>query len=331
MIRQRRLGRTGLNVPEISFGCGGTAGLMVRGSFEEQCAVVSYALESGIDLFDTSPTYGGGHSETNLGRVLKALGAAPRVSTKVDFGPADATDFAASIERSVQRSLDRLHRQSLDILYVHSRVGRRRDLPGRVLAVEDVLGQGGIATTLESLQRRGLVRAIGFTGLGHTDSVLEVLCSGRFDLFQAYYNFINPSAIMPTPAAWRAQDYEQMISLAGRADIGVVAIRALAAGALSDSSAMHALAKPYSSLSAAEVDADRVRAGAFRSILPPHYSMARFATRYALTPPDVSTVLIGVSERSHLEEAIAAANEGPLDAAQVAAIEARFRELYETA
>jgi L-glyceraldehyde 3-phosphate reductase len=331
MIRQRRLGRTGLNVPEISFGCGGTAGLMVRGSFEEQCAVVSYALERGIDLFDTSPTYGGGHSETNLGRVLTALGATPRVSTKVDFAPADADDFAASIERSVQRSLDRLQRQRLDILYVHSRVGRRRDLPGRVLTVADILGAGGIAETLESLQRRGLVGAIGFTGLGHTDAVLEVLRSGRFDLFQAYYNFINPSAMMPTPAAWRAQDYEEMIPLAATMDIGVVAIRALAAGALSDNGTMHALAKPYSSLSAAEVDADRVRAGAFRSILPRDYSMARFATRYALTPSVVSTVLIGVSERSHLEEAIAASNEGPLDAAQLAAIEARFRELYETA
>lgn len=331
MIRQRRLGRTGLHVPEISFGCGGTAGLMVRGSFEEQCSVVSYALESGIDLFDTSPTYGGGHSETNLGRVLRALGATPRVSTKVDFAPAEANDFAASIERSVQRSLDRLQRQSLDILYLHSRIGRRRDLPGRVLSVGDVLGAGGVAEVLERLQRRGVVQAIGFTGLGHTDSVLEVLRSGRFDLFQAYYNFINPSALMPTPAAWRAQDYEEMISLAARADIGVVAIRALAAGALSDSSAMHALAKPYSSLSAAEVDADRVRAGAFRSILPQGYSMARFAIRYALTPPEVSTALIGVSERSHLEEAIAASSDGALDTAQVGAIEARFRELYETA
>ena len=77
-MRKRRLGRTGFEVSEISFGCGGTAGLMVRGSEQEQCAVLGNALEQGINIFDTSPTYGGGHSEVNLGKTLKTLGASPK-------------------------------------------------------------------------------------------------------------------------------------------------------------------------------------------------------------------------------------------------------------
>nr|WP_087573875.1 aldo/keto reductase [Sphingomonas sp. CDS-1] len=330
-MRRRALGRTGIDVPHISFGCGGTAGLMIRGDAEERKAVVAESMEKGIDFFDTSPLYGGGHSEANLGQVLQSLGKAPIVSTKIDFAPEDAADLKGAAERSVRRSLERLGRDHLDILYIHSRVGRRRDLAGRVLTVADVLDDGGIASVLEGLQKQGLVRAIGFTALGHTDSVLEVLRSERFDVIQAYYNLINPSAVMPSPAAWRAQDYEQLAQVASDLDIGVVAIRVLAAGALSDDNALHPLAKQYSSLSKAEVDADRARGAAFRSLAPDGDMMTRFALRYALSDDVFDSVLVGVSERSHLEEAVAAAAAGPLPAATLTEIEQRFRELYETA
>ncbi len=330
-MRKHRLGRTRLEVSEVSYGCGGTAGLMVRGSHEEQCEVVACALEHGVNMFDTSPTYGGGLSETNLGKVLKALRASPIISTKIDFAPGDLNDPETSILRSVQRSQERLGRERLDVLYLHSRVGRRQDLAGRVLSVDDVLGAGGVADIMERLKRKGTVGAIGFTGLGHTDSVVKVLESDRFDLFQAYYNLLNPSAVMPTVAAWRAQDYGQMISTATRLDIGVVGIRVLAAGALSESGELHRFAKSYSSLARAEVDADRVKAQVFRPLIPQGMSMAHFALRFAFSEPMLHTVLVGISERAHLDEAIAAAEAGPLEPRQVQAIAESFRALYEMA
>ncbi len=330
-MRKRRLGRTGFEVSELSYGCGGTAGLMVRGSHQEQCEVVASAIERGVNMFDTSPTYGGGHSETNLGKVLKTLGAAPIVSTKIDFGPGDLDDLEQSIARSVRRSQERLNRDRLDVLYLHSRVGRRQDLAGRVLSVDDVLGAGGVADIMEGLKRRGVVGAIGFTGLGHTESVIQVLESDRFDLFQAYYNLLNPSAVTPTVAAWRAQDYAGMVRMAALRNIGVVGIRVLAAGALSESGELHRFAKAYSSLARAEVDADRVRAEAFKSFMPEGASMAHFALRFAFSEPTLDTVLVGISERAHLDEALAAAQAGPLEPERLRAIEARFRELYETA
>ena len=330
-MRKRRLGRTGFEVSEISFGCGGTAGLMVRGSEQEQCAVLGNALEQGINIFDTSPTYGGGHSEVNLGKTLKTLGASPIISTKIDFAPGDLDDLEGAIVRSVQRSQERLNRERLDILYLHSRVGRQRDLAGRVLSVDDVLQPGGVADVMEGLKRRGIVGAIGFTGLGHTDSILDVIEADRFDLFQAYYNLINPSAVVATVAAWRAQDYAEMISKASNRDVGVVGIRVLAAGALSESGELHRFAKSYSSLSRAEVDADRVKADAFRAFVPEGASMASLALRFALSEPMIDTVLVGISERSHLDEAIAAAQAGPLELERLQQIAARFRELYEMA
>jgi aryl-alcohol dehydrogenase-like predicted oxidoreductase len=161
--------------------------------------------------------------------------------------------------------------------------------------------------------------------------VIEVVESDRFDLFQAYYNLLNPSAVTPTVAAWRAQDYGQMVPMATQRNIGVVGIRVLAAGALSESGELHRFAKAYSSLARAEVDADRVKAEAFRPLIPQGMSMAHFALRFAFSEPMLDTVLVGISERAHLDEAIAAAQAGPLEPEWLQAIAARFRDLYEMA
>ena len=330
-MQRKKLGRCGLEVSRIGFGCGGTAGLMIRGDFDDQVTVVRKALDSGIDLFDTSPLYGLGHSESNLGRVLHHLGVRPTVSTKLEIGAEDLERVAPSAMKSVERSLERLHRDHIDILFLHNRVGRVRDIRGRVISVEDVLKPGGIADVMEDLKRRGLVRAIGFTGLGHTDAVLKCLHSGKFDLVQAYYNLINPSAAMMVPAAWRSQDYEKIIDVSNSADIGVFGIRALAVGALTDASDMHSLAKPYSTLSRAEVEGDRLRANAFRQFLPPKYPMSKFAMRFALSEAKINTLLIGISEEFQLREALEAEAEGGLPAKLLGKIYERFNELYETA
>lgn len=331
MMRWNSLGRTPLKVSQISFGCGGTAGLMVRGTHEEQCSVIEAAIEAGINVFDTSPTYGGGHSETNLGAVLRTLGAQPLIGTKIDFAEGDLEDLEAAIHRSIARSQDRLDRERLDILYLHSRVGRRRDLPGRVLSVDDVLASGGVADIMNRLKDKGTIGATGFTALGHTDSVLRVLDSRVFDCAQVYYNLLNPSAGAPTVAAWRAQDYEQIIPRAASLGVGVVGIRSLAAGALSETSALHRFAKSYSSLARSEVDADRVKAQAFRALVPEGIGMAQFALRFALSEARIDTVLVGISERAHLDEALAAYEAGPLDVQTLHGIEQRFRDLYEMA
>ena len=67
------MGRTGLNVSEVGFGCGNIGGLMIRGSHDEQIEAVGIALDLGINYFDTAPSYGNGISETNLGKVLSEL------------------------------------------------------------------------------------------------------------------------------------------------------------------------------------------------------------------------------------------------------------------
>jgi aryl-alcohol dehydrogenase-like predicted oxidoreductase len=72
-VEKRKLGRTGLDVSLLGFGCGAVGGLMTKGAAADQERAVARAVELGINYFDTAQMYGDGESERNLGRVLKAL------------------------------------------------------------------------------------------------------------------------------------------------------------------------------------------------------------------------------------------------------------------
>lgn len=89
MIEQRPLGRTGMIVPVIGFGCGNVGGLMIRGTPAKQREAVAAALDGGIRYFDTAPSYGDGVSETLLGRTLRDLRADALVGTKFNVEPDD--------------------------------------------------------------------------------------------------------------------------------------------------------------------------------------------------------------------------------------------------
>ena len=72
-MEKRRLGKTGFEVSLLGFGCGAVGGLMTNGDPKDQERAVARALELGINYFDTAAQYGSGRSETNLGRIWKAL------------------------------------------------------------------------------------------------------------------------------------------------------------------------------------------------------------------------------------------------------------------
>ncbi|MBW8270409.1 aldo/keto reductase, partial [Caldovatus sp. SYSU G05006] len=108
-MEQRRLGRTGLMVSVLGYGCGAVGGLMVRGTPAEQERAIARAIEGGINYFDTAAAYGDGESERNLGRVLKALGAKDVfVGTKVRVAPAQRGRIGEAVAASLEASLRRL-------------------------------------------------------------------------------------------------------------------------------------------------------------------------------------------------------------------------------
>ncbi|HLF78219.1 MAG TPA: aldo/keto reductase, partial [Dehalococcoidia bacterium] len=85
----RTLGNTAVQVSCLGFGGGAFAGLLVRGTPQQQKAAVKRAIEGGLTYFDTAAQYGDGLSEQSLGNALAALGATSQavLGTKVRMTP----------------------------------------------------------------------------------------------------------------------------------------------------------------------------------------------------------------------------------------------------
>src|SRR6266540_4915772 len=113
-MRYRTLGKTGISISEIGFGCGNVGGLLIRGEEDDQFAAIERALDLGINYFDTAAAYGDGVSEINLGRALAQLKPDIILGTKLRLGPEDATP--ERIREHFAASLARLQRDSVDIL-----------------------------------------------------------------------------------------------------------------------------------------------------------------------------------------------------------------------
>ncbi len=121
-MEKRRFGRTGLDVSLLGFGCGAVGGLMIKGTVADQERAVGRALELGINYFDTAQMYGDGESERNLGRVLKSLKPDVYVGTKVRLPPTETDQIGAAIAASLDASLTRLQRDTVDLFQFHNAV-----------------------------------------------------------------------------------------------------------------------------------------------------------------------------------------------------------------
>jgi L-galactose dehydrogenase len=151
----RRLGKTDLHLPILSFGASSLGAEFRNVTLDEVLASVRVALECGLSFIDTSPFYGRGMSEVLLGVALKGV---PRESytlcTKLGRYDLAHFDFSAKrVAESVDVSLHRLGCGHLDIVLCHD--------------IEFVPMQQIVDETLPALrkaQEAGKVRYIGFSG-----------------------------------------------------------------------------------------------------------------------------------------------------------------------
>jgi len=325
-MQKRRFGRTGLEVPQLTFGGGWVGGLLIRGSEAEREGVLNRALGAGIDWVDTAALYGNGVSETVIGEWLRAVPAErrPRISTKFNIDTS-AGDFAGQIERSVAASLQRLGLGKVPVLILHSRVvdaaNAVRDK--RSLEPQEVLGAGGIADIMDRLRSQGLTDWIGLTALGDPAAVRQVIDSGRFDVGQVYYNLLNPTAMAGAGPGWSSTDFGGLLHGCAAQDMGVMGIRIFAGGHLA-ASERHG--RELAITANAENTAEEARVRAAWQVLGTSYGTgAQAALRFGLACPLLSTIVVGIGETWHLDEALAAAEMGPLPGAAIAALEQLWR------
>jgi aryl-alcohol dehydrogenase-like predicted oxidoreductase len=162
----RVLGRSGIEVSAIGFGCWAIGGPVTMdgkpdgwgdADDDESAAALRRALELGVTFFDTADVYGAGHSERVLGRALAGHRDEVVIATKFgytfDTGQRAITGEDASpdyIRRACRASLRRLGTDRIDVYHLH--LG---DLPP---------GQAQEAAgTLEELVADGLIRGYGLS------------------------------------------------------------------------------------------------------------------------------------------------------------------------
>ncbi len=154
-MQTRRLGKTDLEVPLLSFGASSLGAEYRNITLDEALHSVRVALDLGLTLIDTSPFYGRGMSEVLLGIALKGV---PRASyllcTKIGRYDLQHFDFSARrVAESVDISLHRLGTDHLDIVLCHD--------------IEFVPTQQIVDETLPALrriQKTGKVRYVGVSG-----------------------------------------------------------------------------------------------------------------------------------------------------------------------
>ncbi|MCL2056473.1 MAG: aldo/keto reductase [Oscillospiraceae bacterium] len=214
-----RFGKTQETVSRIGFG-GATAGLRnYLGEFDPDnpatrktiYTALEAALENGINYFDTAPAYGEGASEEMFGEVL---GSVPKdkIFLATKCGP---TDYDG-VMRSIEQSLKRLKRDSIDLLQIHGS-GYSRE------TARDILSHGGMLEAMEQLKKDGVVRFIGFTSEDNNAAVYDFMESGRFDTVQLCYNFIYQHPYDPSRS-------HGSLCEAKKLDIGTVCMRAATSG-----------------------------------------------------------------------------------------------------
>jgi len=314
-MESRKLGRTGLDVSILGFGCGAVGGLMVRGSSADQERAVARAIELGINYFDTAAMYGNGESERNLGRVMKSLKPDIRVGTKVRIPAGERNRVAAAVTQSLEASLQRLQLERVDLFQLHNHI--TRDGRDSDLTPEIVLGE--VVPAFERSREQGKTRFYGITAVGDTPALHQVADARAFDTAQVSYNLLNPSAGATVPAGYPAHDFGDLLGHTRAANMGVINIRVLAAGALSGSEERHPLGsptvEPIGSGSTYHLDAERARR--LQPLIQEGHaeSLIDAALRFAIANAAVSTVLVGYSTLDQLEYAARSLNKGPLSRA----------------
>jgi aryl-alcohol dehydrogenase-like predicted oxidoreductase len=303
-VERRPLGRTGIEVSRIGLGCGNFGGigsapeLFGRGDSEEEAfALMDAASEAGVNFFDTAASYGGGRSESWIGRWLAQRGRPVLLSTKVYWSvlgdPADRGLSRERIVRELDGSLSRLGVQRVDMYLTHE--------PDPETPIEETL------RALDDLRRSGKVGAIGASNLDgeQLEEALETSSRhglARFDWVQNEYSLL------------RRGPERDVLPVCAREGLAFTPFGPLGGGWLTGKyrpgepypagSRMTQRPDPYADLVSEETfrGLERFQAAAAERGVEP----AVLGIAWVLSHPQVTAVVVGPRRAEQLEPALAA-------------------------
>lgn len=279
-MQKRRLGNTGIEVSEIAFGCveiGMPYGIGVEGpkdmlSEKEAVELLNLAVDSGINFFDTARMYG--NSEDIIGKAFKSRRHEVVLATKC-VHLLDAQGKLPSkgkikeiIEQSLFDSLRTLQTDYVDLFMLHQ-------------ATPEILDNEEILTTFAKLKKKGLFRATGVSTYT-TEVSKKTIDSGLWNMIQLPFNLMD-------------QRQGVLFKEAEEKGVGIVVRSVLLKGLLSDRGV---------NLHPALSKVEKHIANYKRLLEGCNYDLSSLATKFALSFPEVSAVLIGIDKKEYLEQAL---------------------------
>jgi len=319
-MQQRSLGPLP-QVSRLSLGGGGIGQVWGETSRDEAIKTVQASYEAGINLFDMAPMYGNGEAESVMGYAFEGQYPADlKVTTKCLVGGVEGATIDGKLRASLDESCARMKRDYVDIFILHGYVipngwdGSLRPKALPHIAVEWSNYEKYVVNTFEALKSEGRIGAWGVTAASIQESNLQVLnAAQKPDVIQCIANALDSPGSMAI--CDEIPDPRSIIGLAQREKVGVMGIRAVAAGSLTDS--IDRDVKP-----ASREALDFEKATQFRRLAAQSgVSSAFLAHRYALTMNGVDTVVLGVKDRTELTECLKAEAAGPLDQGMINEIE----------
>ena len=289
-MERRELGRTGLQVSVLGFG-GSEIGFeraepsMVRTLLQE-------ALDAGLNVIDTAECYG--DSEALVGQAVADRRSEYYLFTKCGHFEGTGRDdwSAASLEKSITRSLARLRTDHVDLLQLHT-------------CTEDDLRRGDVIEVVERARQRGQTRFIGYSGDG--PAARHAVECGRFDTLQTSINVADQEALHLT------------LPLAQARGVGVIAKRPIA------NAAWRTGERPANAYHHAYWD--RLKRLDYEFLRRPLAESIGTALRFTASLPGVATLVVGTTQPGRWRDNAALLAPGALPASEMDAIRRRWKQI----
>jgi len=295
-LTKRMLGRTGLQVTDLSYGAMEVRGSRIWGGrpvTEAQAeTILNAVLDMGINFIDTANDYG--RSEEFIGKYLGMRRGEYYLATKcgctvvLKDEQTDDTPHVWTREnlfRGLHESLARMKTDYVDVMQLHNPSVEQTE-------------QGDLVSVLQEMKQQGKVRWIGCSSTPpHIDAYIQ---SGVFDVFQIPYSALE-------------RQHEDAISQAAQAGAGTIVRGGVARG---EPGVGLGNDDRWSVFEAANLDELRSEGE----------SRTAFLLRFTLSHPDMNTTIVGTLIPKHLEENVRIAEQGPLPADVYAEAKRRLDE-----
>ena len=323
-MKKRKLGKTGIEVSEVSLGTWQVGGRWGDPFSEKNAKTILHkAIDDGINFIDTADVYGDGLSEKMVGQVVRSRSERIYVATKCGrkLTPHNNQNYTTeALRKFVEDSLKNSGLETLDLIQLHCP-------PAEVYKRPEIFG------LFDRLKEEGKIQNMGVS----VEKVEEALQAIQFD---------NVTTVQIIFNMFRHKPVEQFFPEAAKRNIGIIVRVPLASGMLtglySKETTFGKADHRHFNRNGAMFDKGETFSGVdyrtgleaveeIRELFPGRENLAPAALRWVLMFDEVSCVIPGASSERQLTSNIGAASEPAFTAAQMASVskiyDGRIREL----